>query len=64
MGEIFKRGYRVRRAAKWGKEITLAPEALLRPGDEVVQFYNGFILLVPKGTKVNEELLRRAIETA
>ena len=55
--EIFKRPYRVRKAAKWGKEITIAPEAKMQPGDEVVQWYDGFILIVPQGAKVNEEIL-------
>jgi hypothetical protein len=62
MGEIFRRPYRVRKAAVRGKEITIAPEAKMQPGDEVVQWFNGFVLIVPRGTKVNEKMLRRAIE--
>ena len=61
MCEIFKRPYRVRKAALRGKEITIAPEAKMQPGDEVVQWYDGFVLIVPYGAKVNEEMLRRAI---
>ena len=61
MGEIFKRPYRVRKAALRGKEITIAPEAKMQPGDDVVQWYDGFVLIVPQGTKVNEKILRRAI---
>lgn len=60
--EIFKRPYRVRKAANWGKESTIAPEAKMQAGDEVVQWYDGFILIVPLGAKVNEEMLRRAID--
>lgn len=60
--EIFRRPYRVRKAAKWGKEITIAPEAKMQPGDEVVQWYDGFSLIVPRGAKVNEEILRQAVE--
>lgn len=62
MGEIFKRPYRVRKAALSGKEITIAPEASVQPGDEVVQWFDGFVLIVPRGTRVDEEMLRRAIE--
>jgi len=60
--EIFRRPYRVRRAARWGKEITIAPGAKLEPGDEVVQWYDGFVLIVPQGAMVDEKILRRAIK--
>jgi hypothetical protein len=59
--QIFRRPYRVRKAARWGKEITIAPDAKLEPGDEVVQWYDGFVLIVPQGARVDEEILRRAI---
>jgi hypothetical protein len=59
--QIFRRPYHVRKAARWGKEITIAPEAKMQPGDEVVQWYDGFVLIVPLGAKVDEEILRRAI---
>lgn len=62
MQEIFKRPYRVRKAALRGKEITIAPEAKMQPGDQVVQWYDGFVLIVPRGAKVNEKMLRRAID--
>ena len=62
MGELYKRPYRVRKAALSGKEITIAPEAGLRPGDEVVEWFDGFVLIVPKNTKVDEKLLRRSIQ--
>ena len=62
MGEIFKRPYRVRKAALRGKEITIAPDAKMQPGDEVVQWYDGFVLIVPLVAKVNEKILRRAID--
>jgi predicted RNA-binding protein with TRAM domain len=58
MGEMYKRPYRVRKAAQRGKEVTIAPEAKLQPGDEVVQWCNGFVLMVPRGTTVGESLLR------
>lgn len=53
----------MRRAAVWGKEVTIAPEAPFSPGDEVVQFFDGFVLIVPRGAKVDEALLSRAIQT-
>ena len=59
--EIYKRPYRVRRAAVRGKEITIPPDVKLEPGDTVVAFYDGFILYVPNGTQVDEALLRQAI---
>ena len=59
--EIFKRPYRLRRAAVAGKEITVPSDTPFRPGDILIAFYDGFILYVPKGTRVDEILLRRAI---
>ena len=59
--EIYKRPYRVRRAAVRGKEVTIPSNVKLEPGDTVIAFYDGFILYVPKGTRVDEILLRRAI---
>jgi len=61
MGQLFRRLYRVRRAAQTGKEITIAPEAKLEPGEQVVQWYDDFVLIVNSDTEVDEELLRRAI---
>lgn len=60
--ELYKRPYRVRRAARSGKEITIAPEAKLSPGDLVIQFFGGFVLIVPLGTRVDEALLQQAVE--
>ncbi len=59
--EIYKRPYRVRRAAIRGKEITIPSDMKLEAGDTVIAFYDGFILYVPMGTQVDETLLRRAI---
>jgi len=58
---LYRRPYRVRLASKGGKEITIAPSVPMKPGDEVVQFFDGFVLVVPKGTQVNEELLAQAV---
>lgn len=61
VNEIFKRPYRVRRAAATGMEITVPSGTAFKPGDVVVAFYDGFVLYVAKGTQVDETLLRRAI---
>jgi hypothetical protein len=61
MGELLKRKYQVRRASVYGKEVTLAPDTLLQPGDTVVQIYDGFVLIVPIGTEIDEDLLKKAI---
>ena len=63
MGEIFKKPAKIRKAAQRGMEITIPPETPFEAGDEVTQLYDGFVLIVPRGAKVNEELLREAITT-
>lgn len=62
MGKLFNKPSKIRKAAQRGKEITIPPEADLQIGDEVILFSNGFVLIVPKGSKVNEKLLERAIQ--
>lgn len=61
MGEIFKKQARIRKAAQRGMEITIPPETPFEAGDEVTQLYDGFVLVVPKGVKVDEQLLIQAI---
>jgi len=61
MSEIFKKPAKIRKAAQRGMEITIPPETPFEPGDDVTQIYDGFVLIVPKGVKVNEELLKEAI---
>ncbi len=62
MGEVYKRPFRIRRAAVRGKEVTIPSEmGKLQPGDMVIAFYDEFVLYVPMGTRVDEALLRRAI---
>lgn len=61
MSEIFKKPAKIRKAAQRGMEITIPPETPFEAGDEVTQLYDGFVLIVPRGVKVNEELLRQAI---
>ena len=43
-------------------EITIPPETPFEPGDDVTQLYDGFVLIVPRGVKVDEGLLRQAIK--
>ena len=61
MGEMFKKPARIRKAAQRGMEITIPPETPVEPGDDVTQLYDGFVLIVPRGIKVDEKLLRQAI---
>jgi len=63
MAEIFKKPAKIRKASQRGMEITIPPETPFEAGDEVTQLYDGFVLVVPKGVKVDEELLRAAITT-
>lgn len=62
MGEILKRRYTVRGQGYKGKQITLPPEVAFVKGTPVTLLHNGFVLIVPPETKVNEKLLRRAVE--
>ena len=68
MGTIYRRAYRLRKATpKWGIEITLPPELIheevMKPGDvvDLLYSYDGFVLIVPQGVRVDEEFLRRAV---
>jgi len=61
MGEIFKKPAKIRKASQRGMEITVPPGSTFVAGDDVIQFYDSFVLVVAKGVKVDEELLRQAI---
>jgi len=63
MGEIFKKPAKIRKASQRGMEITIPPETPFEAGDDVTQLYDGFVLVVPRGVKVDEELLKQAITT-
>ena len=52
----------MRKAASRGKEITLPPDIPMKPGDQVVQYYDDFVLIVPVAAIVDEFLLRRAVK--
>jgi len=62
--QIYKPSYRVRRASLRGKEVTLPSGAPFKPGDTVIVFYDGFVLYVSRGTRVDEARLREAIRKA
>jgi len=62
--EIYRRQYKVRRAALRGKEVGIPPEVPVKPGDVAVAIYNQFVLFVPKGVEVNEALLLKSITAA
>lgn len=61
MGEIFKKRAKIRKASQRGMEITIPPGSSFEAGDDVTQLYDSFVLVVAKGVKVDEELLRQAI---
>ena len=68
MGTIYRRAYRLRRPTpKWGIEITIPPELIhqeiLKPGDvvDLIYSFEGYVLIVPQGVRVDEEFLRRAV---
>ena len=68
MGTIYRRAYHLRRATpKWGIEITIPSELVhndvLKPGDvvDLIYSFDGYILIVPQGVRVDEEFLRRAV---
>ena len=61
MGEIFKRPFKVR-AMGTGKQITVPAESDLKVGDMTTVLYDGFLVVVPEGTAVDEKLLKEAIK--
>jgi hypothetical protein len=59
---MYSRPYVVRKATtQGGKEVTVPPFSQLEPGDKVVVLCNGFMLVLPEGATVDEELLKQAI---
>ena len=60
MGELYKRPFKVRQMGK-GKQITVPVEAELEVGDNTTVFYDSFMVVVPKGTVVDEDKLKEAI---
>lgn len=62
MAEILKRRYKVRAQGMTGRQVTLPPQVKFRKGDEVTLLHDGWVVIVPAGTPVNEELLKKAIQ--
>ena len=64
MEDMFKKPVKIRKAAQRGKEMTIPPGTSFEPVDDGTQFYDdNFVLIVTKGIKVDEELLRQAVMT-
>ena len=61
MGEILRRRYKVRAQSKKYKQVTLPPECCLQPGQIVTLVHDGWVVIVPAGTPVNEILIEQAI---
>jgi hypothetical protein len=56
--------YKVRRSSSYGKakEVAVPPYSNFELGEQVVVLCDdGFMLVVPEGAEVDEELLRKAI---
>ena len=54
----------MRKAALRGKEVSFPADVPMKIGDTVIALYDGFVLYVPKGAIVDEELLIKAIKIA
>ncbi|MBA7689442.1 hypothetical protein ES703_97949 [subsurface metagenome] len=60
---ILRRPYIIRRATSIsGKEVTVPGDCPLEPGDKVVVLSDGFMVVVPEGSEVDEGLLKRSIK--
>ena len=62
MGEILKRRYKVRAQGTTGRQITLPPQVTFKKGDEVTLLHDGWVVIVPAGTPVDEQLIHQAIK--
>lgn len=61
MGELYRRPFKVRKMGR-GKQITVPTEAALQVEDKTTVFYDSFMVVVPKGTEVDEVKMREAIK--
>lgn len=60
---IYKRPYVIRKSTAWGgKQVTVPPFCPMQPGDQVIALCDGFLLVIPEGAEVDEELLKRSIK--
>ena len=62
MSEILRRRYKVRGQGNRGLQITLPPEVNFKKGDQVTLLHNGFVLIVPVETPVDEQMVKEAIK--
>ncbi len=60
--KIYRRSYRVRKAALRGKEVSIPAEVPIKPGGTVIAPYDSFVLYLSLGATVDETLLVRAIK--
>jgi len=61
MSELYKRPFRVRKMAT-GMQITIPQGSKFSVGDKTTVFYDGFMLVVPAGSEVDEKVLVKAIK--
>ena len=61
MSEILKRRYKVRSQGYRGLQVTLPPEVSFQKGEKVTLIHDGFVLIVPAGTQVDEQAIQEAI---
>jgi len=45
-----------------GKEISIPPDSSFVVGDEIDQYYGNIVLVVPKGTTVDQQMVLSAIK--
>ena len=63
MGKLYKRPSKLRRSTpKSGKEVQIPPGVDMEAGDDIEMYYNGFVLIVPKGTEVDEKILEKIVK--
>ena len=61
MGEVLKRRYKVRTQSNKYLQVTLPLECSFEPGQLVTLIHNGWVLIVPAGTPVDEKMIELAI---
>ena len=57
-----KRRYKIRAQGYSGRQVTLPPEVRFKKGECVTLLHDGFVVIVPAGTPVDEELLKQSIK--
>jgi len=62
VSEILKRRYKVRAQGYRGLQVTLPPEVSFQRGEKVTLIHDGFVLIVPAGMTVDEQMIQDAIK--